>query len=135
MPAGLPRVFDSWAVIAFLEAEPAAPLVRSFIRAARVAQAPIWISVVNLGELWYKLARKYSEPEADFGVEQIQRLGFEIQDADWTLTRRAAHFKSKHRLSYAGCFAAALAKERNAELVTGDPEFKRLENEIRICWL
>ena len=31
--------------------------------------------------------------------------------------------------------AAALAKEKKAELVTGDPEFKALEKEIKIHWL
>jgi hypothetical protein len=30
---------------------------------------------------------------------------------------------------------AALAKERKAGLVTGDPEFKPLEKEIKIGWL
>lgn len=33
------------------------------------------------------------------------------------------------------CFAAALAKHRNAELITGDPEFKAVEKEISIRWL
>lgn len=31
--------------------------------------------------------------------------------------------------------AAALAKVRKAELVTGDPEFKAVEKEININWL
>jgi predicted nucleic acid-binding protein len=35
----------------------------------------------------------------------------------------------------ADAFAAALAKEKKAELVTGDPEFKPLENEIKINWI
>jgi predicted nucleic acid-binding protein len=33
-------------------------------------------------------------------------------------------FKAKHRMSYNDCFAAALAKTRKAELVTGDLEFR-----------
>jgi hypothetical protein len=32
--------------------------------------------------------------------------------------------------SVAGCFAAALARSKNAELLTGDPEFKALNKEI-----
>ena len=35
----------------------------------------------------------------------------------------------------ADAFAAALAKEKKAELVTGDPEFKALAKEIKINWL
>jgi hypothetical protein len=33
------------------------------------------------------------------------------------------------------CFAAALAQRENAELFTGDPEFKAVEKEIKIGWL
>jgi len=45
---------------------------------------------------------------------------------------RANHFKA-HKL--ADAFAAALAKEKKTDLVTGDPEFKPLEKEIKINWL
>jgi predicted nucleic acid-binding protein len=38
-------------------------------------------------------------------------------------------------MSYADCFAAALAKLRKAELVTGDEEFKQVEGEIKIRWI
>jgi predicted nucleic acid-binding protein len=51
------------------------------------------------------------------------------------LTRQAAAFKARGGLSYADCFAAALAKERKLELLTGDPEFKTLEKDIKISWL
>jgi uncharacterized protein len=56
-------------------------------------------------------------------------------DADLHLVRQAATFKATKKMSYADCFAAALAKLRNAELVTGDPEFKAVEGEIKIGWL
>jgi predicted nucleic acid-binding protein len=38
-------------------------------------------------------------------------------------------------MSYADCFAAALAKERKAEVVTGDPEFKQIEPEVKVHWI
>jgi predicted nucleic acid-binding protein len=45
-------------------------------------------------------------------------------------------FKATKKMSYADCFAAALAKINNAELVTGDREFKIVESELKkICWL
>lgn len=56
-------------------------------------------------------------------------------DNDLELVRQAAIFKATKRLSYADCFAAALAKLHNAELVTGDPEFRAVETEIKIGWL
>jgi predicted nucleic acid-binding protein len=54
---------------------------------------------------------------------------------DLALTRQAAIYKAMHRMSYADCFAAALSKQKNAELLTGDPEFKAVEKDIRIHWL
>ena len=47
----------------------------------------------------------------------------------------AADFKARHSISLADACAAALAKEKNADLVTGDPEFKSLERELGIRWL
>jgi predicted nucleic acid-binding protein len=38
-------------------------------------------------------------------------------------------------MSYADCFAAALAKLKKAELVTGDKEFRQVEGELKILWL
>ena len=52
-----------------------------------------------------------------------------------TLAKQAAIGKATHQMSYANCFAAALAKQKNAELITGDPEFKAVEKEIKINWL
>ncbi len=40
-----------------------------------------------------------------------------------------------YRLNLADAFAAALAKEKKAVIVTGDPEFNALEKEIKINWL
>src|SRR5260221_131730 len=50
--------------------------------------------------------------------------------------RLRGSLKGTKAMSYADCFAAALAKTRNAELVTGDREFKVVESELKsIRWL
>ena len=54
---------------------------------------------------------------------------------DLTIARQAAIYKATHKMAYADCFAAALAKIKNAELLTGDPEFKEVEKEIKVVWL
>ncbi len=128
-------VLDSWAVLAYLEDESAGQKVADLIGDAHEHGIPLLMSVVNVGEVWYILAREVSEPEADKGVDDLRQLGIEFVDADWKLTRVAGTYKAKNRMSYADCFAAAVAKEHKAELVTGDKEFKQVENEIRIHWL
>jgi predicted nucleic acid-binding protein len=79
--------------------------------------------------------RKVSQAAADQVIEQIASLPIELVEADLVLTKQAAIFKATNKLSYADAFAAALAKIKNAELITGDPEFKELEKEIKVTWL
>jgi predicted nucleic acid-binding protein len=128
-------VLDAWAVMAYLEDEPAGEKVADIIADAHENNTPLLMTVVNLGEVWYIIAREASEPEADRCEKELRQLGIEFVDADWTLTQQAARYKSQHRMSYADCFAAALAKQRKAQLATGDQEFKQIEQEIAIGWL
>lgn len=129
-------VLDSWAVLAYVEDEPpAAQKVGDIISDADDEGLPLFMSVVNVGEVWYIIARKTSPAEADEGVAQLRRLGIKFVDADWLMVQQAARYKSRHRMSYADCFAAALTKQKTAILLTGDLEFKQLEREISIGWL
>lgn len=128
-------VLDSWAVIAYLEDEPAAEKVANIIADAHDQEIPLLMSVVNAGEVWYIVAREASASDADASVRQLHDLGIEFVDADWDLAKAAGYFKSKNKMSFADCFAAALAKQRKANLATGDPEFKQVEHEITIDWL
>ena len=129
------KVLDSYALMAFLEDEPGADLVRGLILKAEESGVKLLMSVVNLGEVWYSIARTTSPKTADQYVLEIQGMAIEIVDADWELTRQAATFKANGNIAYGDCFAAALAKKRKAELVTGDKEFKALQEEIKISWI
>lgn len=128
-------VLDSWAVIAYLEGEAAAERVADIIADAHEQEIALLMTVVNAGEVWYIVAREASATEADASIKQLRDLGVEFVDADWELAKGAGHFKSGNRMSFADCFAAALARQRKAHLVTGDQEFKQVEQEITIIWL
>lgn len=128
-------VLDSWSVIAYFEDEPAGPQVADLIADAREEQIPLLMSVVNAAEVWYLLARKTSEADAEQSITELKHMGIEVVDADWELAHQAAVFKSKHKMSLADCFAAALAKNRRADLATGDHEFKQVESELKVHWL
>jgi predicted nucleic acid-binding protein len=128
-------VLDSWAVIAYLEDEPSGEQVEELIATAHEEQIPIYMSVVNVGEVWYTLAREVSEEEANAGVKMLSDLRIQFENVDWELTQEAARFKSQNKMSYADAFAAALAKVKKADLVTGDNEFKPLDGQIKISWV
>jgi predicted nucleic acid-binding protein len=128
-------VFDAWSIIAYFEDEPAGGKVEELIANAHENKISLLMSVVNVGELWYVLAREVSEEEADSTVTELRQLGVEFVDAEWKLAQEAARFKSKNKMSFADCFAAALALEIKAELVTGDQEFRQVEGRIKVHWL
>jgi len=48
---------------------------------------------------------------------------------------RAGGLKAKHAIAYADAFAAALAMRERGVVVTGDPEFEGLKDEVGIWWL
>ena len=130
-------VLDSWALLAFYKDEPCAGEVEKIIHQAAEKGRPLLLSVVNWTEIHYSLERAGGRAVAEKVAAQIAELPIEIVGIgdDLKTARTAAFFKAAHKMSLADAFAAALAKERKAELVTGDPEFKSLEKEIKIHWL
>ena len=135
--AGKPKalVLDTWAIIAYYEDEPAGEQVAQLIAEANENATPLWMSVVNAGEVWYIIARKTSQADADATISELHKLGIQFDNAEWKISRQAAVFKSKHKMSYADAFAAALALQKNAHLVSGDKEFKEVETDVKILWL
>lgn len=95
------------------------------------------MSVINVGEVYYQKARDEDVMSADRALAWLQSTSIRIVDVDLITTIEAARIKTTHPVSYADCFAAALAREMQARVVTGDPEFAILErdNIVAIEWL
>ncbi|MEN9813937.1 MAG: Ribonuclease VapC [Verrucomicrobiota bacterium] len=131
------KVLDSWALVAFFEDEPAASQVEEVLDQASSNQHRLYLSAINWAEIYFSTMREVSQEAADRHAEIIAQLPIEIVGLtdDLHLARQAAIYKARHRLSLADAFAAALAKEKRAELLTGDPEFRVLEGEIKLRWL
>jgi len=129
------KILDSWALMALFHEEPAADEVEKLLSQAATDRHKLLMSVVNWGEIYYSVRRGASEEMAEQKVREIASMPIEIVPADLQQTHQAAIFKATRKMSYADCFGAALAKIRNAEFVTGDPEFKEIEKEVKIGWL
>jgi ribonuclease VapC len=129
------EVLDAYALLAYFEDEAGADQVRSLLLRAEEGKIELAMTVVNLGEVWYAIARADSAATADRLILEIQGMAIEVVEVDWPLTREAAALKAKGGVSYSDCFAAALAKRRRGEVVTADPEFKRLDGDVKIAWL
>ena len=128
-------VLDSFAVLAFLQGEPGSARVAEFLKRARDAENPLFLSVINWGEVYYIIHRRAGAAAAQEAIDMLETLPIELVSADRELTRIAGEFKAGKRMSYADCFAAALAKQKRAELVTGDGEFAEVEGAVQVLWL
>ena len=130
------KVLDSWALIALFNEEPAAENVEKLLQAATAGRHTLLMHVINWGEIYHTTMRRGGEAAAKSVVADIGQMPINVvESSNFDLVRQAAVFKATKNLSYADCFAAALAKLRRCELVTGDHEFKPLESEIKLSWL
>ncbi|NIM17955.1 MAG: PIN domain-containing protein [Candidatus Aminicenantes bacterium] len=128
-------ILDAHGLMVFLEKEPGYEKIESLFTSAVEKDDYLLITSVNLGEVFYIILRECGEEKAQEVEEIVQNLPLEVIDADWNLTREAAKLKAFKKMSYADCFAAALAIMHMGELITGDPEFKAVENQIKILWI
>jgi len=129
------KILDSWALMALFHEESAADEVEKLLSLAATDRHKLLMSVVNWGEIYYSVRRGVSPEMAEQKAREIATMPIEIVPADMQQTHQAAIFKATRKMFYADCFGAALAKIRNAEFVTGDPEFREIEKEIKINWL
>jgi len=129
------KVLDSYSLLAFFENEPGGDKVAELIKQARDREKPLLLSVINWGEIYYIVRRTAGKSAAEETIKDLDTLPIEIVPIDRETTKVAAEFKSTKRMSYADCFAAALAKLKNAELVTGDKEFCEVEDIVHIRWV
>jgi predicted nucleic acid-binding protein len=132
------KVLDSWALIALFKGEPAAEAVEILLNKAAHDRVRLLLCVVNWGEIYYAMLRAGTRADAESAAKDIARMPIELVPVDATnldLVRQAAFFKATKKLSYGDCFAAALARLRRADLITGDAEFKSVESEVKIAWL
>jgi uncharacterized protein len=129
------RVLDSYSLIAYLEGEKGRNKVIEIIKDARDSKTDLFLSLVNWGEVYYITLREVGRKRLEEVIQLIATLPIRVVPVDLEITRQAAEFKSCKRMSYADCFAAATAKRYQAELVTGDVEFRQMEKEIKILWI
>lgn len=128
-------VVDSFAILAYFQGEPAARKVKDILKLAERDEAAVVLSIINLGEVIYTVERKLGRDIAQETLHDVLTLPLQLAEVSLERVLSAAHIKAKFRVSYADAFAAALAQETAATIVTGDPEFKQVETLVDILWV
>jgi predicted nucleic acid-binding protein len=128
-------VLDSFALLRFIQKEPGNETVKAILDDARTGNVCAMLNVINMGEIIYTVQRRFGLQAKLDVVMNISRLGIVILPAPNDLVFRAAELKARFAMSYADTFAVASAMEHDATLVTGDPEFRLVENLVKILWV
>ena len=126
-------VLDANALIGFLEdREGTAAKIERLVGEALRQESPLLMSAVNWGEVFYVEWRYRGEAKAREAEASLLELPIAVIAADRERATRAGALKQKHGLGYADAFAAELAIERGAWLVTADPEFTKVGKSLAI---
>jgi predicted nucleic acid-binding protein len=131
---------DSFALLCWLHDEPGAEVVEGHLVEGlgdEGVRGPI--SMINRGEVFYRLARRQGAEAASRFWDDALRGGLPIHPVEATRrrVREAAGLKARHAIAFADAFAIQLAIERRLPLLTGDPEMEAVERSepLEIRWL
>lgn len=125
-------MLDSFAVLAYLEGEASMPRVRQVLQGASSGRWAVYLSLINLGEVAYIVERERGLARAQQALGLIDQLPLEILPASREAVLAAAHIKARFPIAYADAFAVAAAQDRDAVIVTGDPEFQTVKELVQV---
>jgi ribonuclease VapC len=128
-------VFDASALFAFLQDKPGATRVGELLTDAVRGRAEIFMSAVNYGEVYGIILREQGHERARAIIDAVYPLPIRVLDANPQRAFHAAEVKASYKLYYVDSFAAALAIEHKAALVTSDSDFRRLGHSFPAVWL
>ncbi len=128
-------VLDSFALLALLRAEAGGDEVARLLEHAGESDQPLHMTEANYAEVQHIVRRKDGDRAWAAIARELSASPVVFHAVDRRLADVAAYFKARYAISLADAFAAALAKERKAPLVTGDPELRNLKSELEIQWI
>lgn len=126
-------VLDSFAILAYLAEEEGADVVEDLLNKAEEGEAKLYLNYVNLGEVYYITFREKDVNEANESMVLIKRKPIEFVQVDERIALIAGRAKATYSMSYADAFVVAMAIVKEAEIVTGDPEFNGIE--AQVLWI
>ena len=126
-------VLDSFAILAYLAEEEGADVVEDLLNRAESGGVNLYLNYVNLGEVYYITFREKDVNEANETIVLVKRMPIEFVQVDERIALIAGRIKATYSMSYADAFVAATAIVKEAEIVTGDPEFESID--MQVLWI
>lgn len=129
------RIYDSFAILKLFQKEARYERVARLLREDLGRRDRPLLQIINFGEIIYRTKKDFGEAAKIRAIQNVMRLGFRIVSASDALVYAAAEIKGSYSISYADAFLLATALREKATIVTGDPEFKKVESLCRIRWI
>ena len=128
-------LFDSHAILKFYQDEDGAENVEELLISSKQGDLKAYMSEINLGEVYYMTIRRLGSVSARDYLDHFFELPVQIISPSSDIILTASEIKAEHAISYADCFAVATAQKVKASIITGDPEFKKVERLVEIEWI
>jgi ribonuclease VapC len=128
-------VFDSHALLKLFQKESGYEKVVRVLEEARRRRRTKYVNAINLGEIIYTTKREFGDQKKLEVLANIERLDFTVLPVPNALIFQAAEYKAQYSISFADCFVLASALDNKAAIVTGDLEFKKIEDLVDIIWV
>lgn len=131
-------VLDSWPILEWMIGnQPAARHFSEFLEKAIGDDSSLLISRMNYGEVLYMMPRKLPLEKLEPSRKALRYLPLQIISVDDSYVDQAVLIKTENACSFADCFAASVAIRFSAPVVTGDPEFLKLQSKglLTVEWL
>lgn len=129
------RVLDSWAILEWISGrQPATQTVAAFFAESEAGTTRLFMSAINVGEVYYFLRKQHSEELAESWRASSRTLPATIETPTADEIWDAALLKGRYPIAYADAFAEALALKYRCPMVTGDPELRSIAG-VELDWI
>jgi len=128
------RIYGSFALLKLFQQEQGYRKVARLLEEDRKSETQPLIQIINFGEIIYRAKKDFGQDAKLRVIRTVIQLGLRIISASDDLYE-AAELKGSYAISYADAFLLATALREDAVIVTGDPEFEKVESLCHIDWV
>lgn len=135
--SGSSLIVDSWLVLEWMLNKQAKATFGELLREATIGSCALPMSRLTRGEIAYSVVRKFGADRASDYMAVLDGFPIALPSVDDDSVDEAAAIKAKYPIAYADCFVAALAIRHRAPVITGDPDFLKLQERglLTVRWL
>lgn len=111
--------WDSYAIIELEKGNP---------NYEKYSNEPVFITIFNLAEIYWSILNELNEKEADIIYDKYSEALVEVSEG---ILKEAMKFRKKYKkanLSYSDCIGYLYSIKNGMKFLTGDKEFRLLEN-------